>query len=129
MGRERLARARRWVVKIGSALVTAGGRGLDTAAIAAWTDELARLHGDGAEVLLVSSGAVAEGMSRLGWHQRPHALHELQAAASVSARSAWSTPTKPHSTATASAPPRSCSPRTTSATAGATSTPAAPCGR
>lgn len=83
MGRERLGRARRWVVKIGSSLVTRSGRGLDAEAIRAWTQQLARLHGDGAEVLLVSSGAVAEGMSRLGWQRRPRALHELQAAAAV----------------------------------------------
>ena len=83
MGRERLQRARRWVIKIGSSLVTANGRGLDLEAIRAWTKELAGLHGDGVEVLLVSSGAVAEGMSRLGWMRRPHALHELQAAAAV----------------------------------------------
>jgi len=82
-GRERLAGARRWVIKIGSALVTGSGRGLDAQAIRGWTDELAGLHTEGAEVLLVSSGAVAEGMTRLGWRQRPHALHELQAAAAV----------------------------------------------
>ncbi|MDZ7748167.1 MAG: glutamate 5-kinase [Halofilum sp. (in: g-proteobacteria)] len=83
MGRERLGRSRRWVVKIGSALVTAGGRGLDRDAIRAWTEELAALRAAGTEILLVSSGAVAEGMSRLGWSRRPHALHELQAAAAV----------------------------------------------
>jgi glutamate 5-kinase len=83
MGRERLARARRWVVKIGSSLVTASGRGLDETAIRAWAAELAALRAEGTEVLLVSSGAVAEGMSRLGWQRRPHALHELQAAAAV----------------------------------------------
>ena len=83
MGRERLTRARRWIVKIGSSLVTANGRGLDLETIGRWTGELAALHRDGVEVLLVSSGAVAEGMSRLGWHRRPHALHELQAAAAV----------------------------------------------
>jgi glutamate 5-kinase len=83
MGRERLQRARRWVVKIGSSLVTANGRGLDREAISSWSAELAALHADGVEVVLVSSGAVAEGMSRLGWRQRPHALHELQAAAAV----------------------------------------------
>ena len=83
MGRERLQRARRWVVKIGSSLVTANGRGLDRDAITGWSAQLAALHADGAEVVLVSSGAVAEGMSRLGWRQRPHALHELQAAAAV----------------------------------------------
>lgn len=82
-GRNRLAHARRWVIKVGSSLVTAGGRGLDSAAIAAWAGELAGLHQEGAEVLLVSSGAVAEGMSRLGWQRRPHALNELQAAAAV----------------------------------------------
>ncbi|MEX1080963.1 MAG: glutamate 5-kinase [Halofilum sp. (in: g-proteobacteria)] len=83
MGRERLTTARRWVVKIGSSLVTAGGRGLDNAAIRAWAEELATLRVDGTEIVLVSSGAVAEGMSRLGWTRRPHALHELQAAAAV----------------------------------------------
>ncbi|WP_070989651.1 glutamate 5-kinase [Halofilum ochraceum] len=83
MGRERLQQARRWVVKIGSSLVTANGRGLDRDAIKSWSAELAALHADGVEVVLVSSGAVAEGMSRLGWRQRPHALHELQAAAAV----------------------------------------------
>ena len=83
MGRERLTRARRWVVKIGSSLVTANGRGLDAAAIRSWSTELAALRASGTEVILVSSGAVAEGMSRLGWRTRPHALHELQAAAAV----------------------------------------------
>lgn len=83
MGRERLGQARRWVIKIGSSLVTARGRGLDADAIRAWTAELAALHADDVEVLLVSSGAVAEGMSRLGWTRRPHALHSLQAAAAV----------------------------------------------
>ncbi len=83
MGRERLGQSRRWVVKVGSSLVTASGQGLDRAAIAAWARQLAALAGDGIEVLLVSSGAVAEGMSRLGWQRRPHALHELQAAAAV----------------------------------------------
>lgn len=83
MGRERIGLARRWVVKIGSSLVTADGRGLNQAAIAAWAAQLAELHADGTEVLLVSSGAVAEGMSRLGWQRRPHALHELQATAAI----------------------------------------------
>jgi len=83
MGRERTTTAGRWVVKIGSSLVTGNGRGLDQAAVTAWADQLAGLHGAGIEVLLVSSGAVAEGMSRLGWAQRPHALHELQATAAI----------------------------------------------
>lgn len=83
MSRERVRSARRWVVKIGSSLVTAQGRGLDLDAILAWAEELATLHADGVEIILVSSGAVAEGMSRLGWTRRPHALHELQATAAV----------------------------------------------
>jgi len=78
-----LARTRCWVIKIGSALVTDEGRGLDGDAIAAWVDQMASLRAAGKQVLLVSSGAVAEGMSRLGWADRPHALYELQAAAAV----------------------------------------------
>ncbi|GAB6041777.1 glutamate 5-kinase [Endothiovibrio diazotrophicus] len=81
--REQLGRSRRWVVKIGSALVTAEGRGLDLAAIEAWAEEVAHLRAQGHEIVLVSSGAVAEGMKRLGWARRPHAVHELQAAAAV----------------------------------------------
>ncbi len=78
-----LTEARRWVVKIGSALITNDGRGLDTAAIKSWVDQIATLHQQGKQVLLVSSGAVAEGMARLGMPQRPHALHELQAVAAI----------------------------------------------
>jgi len=74
---------RRWVVKIGSSLLTNDGQGLAVAAISGWVEQIARLRQDGRQVLLVSSGAVAEGMSRLGWKHRPHALHELQAAAAV----------------------------------------------
>lgn len=81
--RQQLGRSRRWVVKIGSALVTAEGRGLDYAAIEAWAEQVARLREGGREIVLVSSGAVAEGMKRLGWSERPHAVHELQAAAAV----------------------------------------------
>ncbi|RKQ95853.1 glutamate 5-kinase [Kushneria sinocarnis] len=81
--RAALAQARRVVVKIGSALLTNDGRGLDEAAIAGWVDQLAALHRQGVEVVLVSSGAVAAGMARLGWTRRPGALHELQAAAAV----------------------------------------------
>lgn len=81
--RSDLAKARRWVIKIGSSLLTGNGRALDAAAIGAWVEQMAALRGNGAEVLLVSSGAVAAGMSRLGWTERPHALHELQAAAAV----------------------------------------------
>ncbi|MCP1344140.1 glutamate 5-kinase, partial [Halomonas sp. FL8] len=82
-GREALTEARRIVVKIGSALLTNDGRGLDEAAIGGWVDQIAALHAQGIEVVLVSSGAVAAGMVRLGWNVRPSAVHELQAAAAV----------------------------------------------
>ncbi len=82
-GREALTQARRVVVKIGSALLTNDGRGLDEAAIGGWVDQIAALHARGIEVVLVSSGAVAAGMVRLGWGVRPSAVHELQAAAAV----------------------------------------------
>ncbi len=75
--------ASRIVVKVGSSLVTNGGQGLDGQALAHWAEQVARLSGAGKQVLLVSSGAVAEGMQRLGWKRRPKALHELQAAAAV----------------------------------------------
>ena len=81
--RQELANSRRWVIKIGSSLVTDQGRGLDTKAIASWAEQIAQLGEQGKEILLVSSGAVAEGMARLGWYTRPHAVHELQAAAAV----------------------------------------------
>lgn len=81
--RSDLQQSRRWVVKIGSALLTADGRGLDHAAIHEWVRQMAALRARGIELVLVSSGAVAEGMMRLGWHRRPHMLHELQAAAAV----------------------------------------------
>lgn len=81
--RQSLPQSRRWVVKIGSALLTANGQGLDAGAIAGWVTQMAALRREGIELVLVSSGAVAEGMSRLGWTQRPHALHDLQAAAAV----------------------------------------------
>jgi glutamate 5-kinase len=71
------------VVKIGSALLTANGQGLDRDAIAGWVGQMAGLRAQGIEVVLVSSGAVAEGMMRLGWSQRPRALFEQQAAAAV----------------------------------------------
>jgi len=81
--REQIKSAKRWVIKIGSALLTNDGRGLDGHAIGQWVDQVAQLQQSGHEVVLVSSGSVAEGMTRLGWQQRPHALHELQAAAAV----------------------------------------------
>ena len=75
--------AQRIVVKVGSSLVTNEGRGLDEAAIGEWCRQLAVLARDGREVVMVSSGAIAEGMKRLGWAARPKAVHELQAAAAV----------------------------------------------
>ena len=75
--------ARRIVVKVGSSLVTNEGRGLDAAAIGEWCRQMVQLAREGREVIMVSSGAIAEGMKRLGWSSRPHELHELQAAAAV----------------------------------------------
>jgi glutamate 5-kinase len=75
--------ARRVVVKVGSSLVTNDGRGLDEAAIGEWCRQMAVLVREGREVIMVSSGAIAEGMKRLGWATRPHEIHELQAAAAV----------------------------------------------
>lgn len=75
--------SRRIVIKVGSSLVTNQGQGLDHAALARWAEQIARLKKMGKEVVLVSSGAIAEGMQRLQWKKRPHALHELQAAAAV----------------------------------------------
>ncbi len=75
--------AKRVVVKVGSSLITKGGQGLDHVALAHWAEQIADLRKRGYEVALVSSGAIAEGMQRLGWKKRPHALYELQAAAAV----------------------------------------------
>ena len=82
-GAEMLRRARRIVVKVGSSLVTNEGRGLDEAAIGEWCRQLALLVKDGREPVMVSSGAIAEGMKRLGWTKRPREINELQAAAAV----------------------------------------------
>lgn len=82
-GSTALRDARRIVVKVGSSLVTNEGRGLDEGAIGEWCRQLAALVRDGREVVMVSSGAIAEGMKRLGWKTRPHEVHELQAAAAV----------------------------------------------
>ncbi len=81
--RDKVTGAQRWVVKIGSALLTADGRGLDRGAMAVWVEQMVALREAGVELVLVSSGAVAAGMSRLGWTSRPSAIHELQAAAAV----------------------------------------------
>ncbi|HEX5093965.1 MAG TPA: glutamate 5-kinase [Burkholderiales bacterium] len=78
-----VAAARTLVVKVGSSLVTNEGRGLDVPAIARWAAQIARLRATGKRCALVSSGAIAEGLQRLGWTRRPHEIHELQAAAAV----------------------------------------------
>ncbi len=83
MSRTEFSKAKRVVVKIGSSLLTNDGQGLNISAIAGWVEQMAGLRSRGVEVVLVSSGSVAEGMSRLGFRSRPEALHELQAAASV----------------------------------------------
>jgi glutamate 5-kinase len=80
---EALLRARRIVVKVGSSLVTNEGRGVDADAVGNWCRQMALLAGQGREVVMVSSGAIAEGMKRLGWAVRPKEIHELQAAAAV----------------------------------------------
>ncbi|HFD80245.1 MAG TPA: glutamate 5-kinase [Gammaproteobacteria bacterium] len=81
--RRQTGKSSRWVIKIGSALLTRRGSGLDHEAIAAWVDQMAALKQAGKELVLVSSGAVAEGMSRLGWSRRPRDLVSQQAAAAV----------------------------------------------
>ena len=80
-GRSRGARC--WVVKFGSALLTRDGRGLDRGSINGWVDQLARLREQGIDIVVVSSGAIAEGVSRLGLDRRPEAVHQLQALAAV----------------------------------------------
>ena len=81
--RENFKNAKRIVVKIGSSLLTKGGKGLDKTAIAQWVEQMAALRKSGVDVILVSSGSVAEGVWRLGLKARPTTLHELQAAAAV----------------------------------------------
>jgi len=78
-----IANAKRLVVKVGSSLVTNSGQGLDREALARWAKQIAELRHMGREAVLVSSGAIAEGMQRLAWKKRPHALHQLQAAAAI----------------------------------------------
>lgn len=81
--RDALAKTKRWVIKIGSALLTNDGQGLNTEAIGSWVAQIVQLRREGIEVVLVSSGSVAEGMKRLGWSKRPTELNQLQAAAAV----------------------------------------------
>nr|WP_179947972.1 glutamate 5-kinase [Thiomonas intermedia] len=75
--------ARRIIIKAGSSLVTNEGRGVDLEAVSRWAGQIAGLRSAGKDVILVSSGAIAEGMRRLGWSQRPREMHQLQAAAAV----------------------------------------------
>ncbi|MFK5892450.1 MAG: glutamate 5-kinase [Pseudomonadota bacterium] len=81
--RKNLKKTKRWVVKIGSALLTNDGAGLDEKAILQWVRQMVDLRAHGIELVLVSSGAIAEGIKRLGWDNRPNALYKLQAAAAV----------------------------------------------
>jgi glutamate 5-kinase len=81
--RNQIPATRRWIVKIGSALLTRDGAGLDPAILAPWIAQMAAQQAAGRELVLVSSGAVAQGMARMGWRRRPQALHELQAAAAI----------------------------------------------
>ena len=81
--RNRLLKARRWVIKIGSALLTNDGQGFDLGLMAGWVAQICQLRAQGVEVVLVSSGAVASGMEKLGWTERPTTLDRLQAAAAV----------------------------------------------
>ncbi|MEO8526802.1 MAG: glutamate 5-kinase, partial [Caldimonas sp.] len=80
---ERSRDARRIVVKVGSSLVTNEGRGIDAHAVGGWCRQMAELVRQQRELVMVSSGAIAEGMKRLGWATRPHGVHEMQAAAAV----------------------------------------------
>ena len=79
----RNAGTRCWVVKVGSALITDDGRGLASAVIGEWVEQMVALRARGVDVVLVSSGSVAEGMRRLGLARRPEALYELQSVAAV----------------------------------------------
>src|SRR5471032_1857789 len=97
--------ANRIIIKVGSSLVTNDGRGLDHAAIARWAAQIAGLRALGKQVVLVSSGATAEGMLRLGFERRPTDIHELQACA-ASARWASRKTTKPASARQRRAPGR-----------------------
>src|SRR5690625_2017622 len=75
--------AKRLVIKFGSSLVTNQGKGIDLNAVNQWSEQIAQLHQQHKQIVLVSSGAIAEGIARLGWTRRPKAMNELQAAAAV----------------------------------------------
>jgi glutamate 5-kinase len=81
--RDGIRQTRRWVVKIGSALLTQDGQGFDPKVLSPWADQASDFLRKGGKLVLVSSGAVAEGMTRMGWTRRPKSLHQLQAAAAI----------------------------------------------
>ncbi|UYZ84482.1 glutamate 5-kinase [Entomomonas sp. E2T0] len=81
--RQIVSQTKRWVIKIGSSLLTANGKGLDPHAMQGWVEQMVALRNQGIELILVSSGAVAAGMSKLGWETRPKEMHQLQAAAAI----------------------------------------------
>jgi len=76
--RERIPHTRRWVVKIGSALLTRDGAGLDREVLDTWVEQMAARRSQGQDLVLVSSGAVAQGMARMGWRRRPQACTRLR---------------------------------------------------
>lgn len=81
--RIKITKSRRWVIKLGSSLLTSNGCGLKADTLQVWVSQIMQLREQGIDIVVVSSGAVAEGISRLGLKQRPHELHKLQAAAAV----------------------------------------------
>ena len=81
--RKKVTQTKRWVVKLGSALLTNEGCGLRVDSMNTWVMQIHELRQQGHEIVIVSSGAIAEGITRLGWDNRPHAVHDLQAAAAV----------------------------------------------
>lgn len=81
--RKQISISKRWIVKVGSSLITKNGRGLNMDAISNLAFQIASLTTSGKEIILVSSGAISEGMNRLGWNKRPRAVFELQAAAAI----------------------------------------------
>ena len=83
MKRSEIKKAQRWVIKVGSSLVTESGQGLNSNLIRQWSDQVKDLRTEGIEIIWVSSGSVAAGMQRLSWQKRPNSLHELQVAAAV----------------------------------------------
>ena len=81
--REKIIKTQRWVIKIGSALITDNGCGLKYNVLDSWVNQISILSDRGIEIVIVSSGAVAEGLTRLGWKNRPNVVYKLQAAAAI----------------------------------------------